>query len=93
MTLSIDASGNYSSGNYNNCDSFYNVDKTRIGVYHPADGVSARQTRSYVIPANVKYVRIGLGPANYQPNPVAKLVHADMPKVIKTIIANELKRS
>lgn len=93
LTLSIDASGVYSSGMPENCDSFYNADKTRIGVYHPADGVSARQTRSYVIPANVKYVRIGLGPANYQPNPVAKLVHADMPKVIKTIIANELKRS
>ena len=90
LTLSIDASGNYSTGHFNNCDSFYNVDKTRIGVYHPADGVSARQTRSYVIPANVKYVRIGLGPANYQPNPVAKLVHADMPKVVKVTVVEVL---
>lgn len=90
MTLDIDASGSYSTGNINNCDSFYNADKTRIGVYHPGDGVSAHITRSYTIPANVKYVRIGLGPANYQPNPVAKLVHADMPKVVKVTVAGVL---
>lgn len=90
MTLSVDASGSYSSGLSSNCDSFYNADKTRIGAYHPSDGVSAHITRSYVIPANVKYVRIGLGPSNYQPNPVAKLVRADMPKVIKVTVADAL---
>lgn len=90
LTLSIDASGLYSSGNYNSCDSFYNADKIRIGVYNPGDGVSNHVTRSYVIPANVKYVRIGLGPANYQPSPVAKLVRADMPKVIKVTVADAL---
>lgn len=90
MTLSIDASGSYSTGNINNCDSFYNADKTRIGAYNPGDGVSAHITRSYVIPANVKYVRIGLGPSNYQPSPVAKLVRADMPKVVKVTVAEVL---
>lgn len=90
MTLSVDVGGVYSTGNSANCDSFYNADKTRIGAYHPSDGVSAHQTRSYVIPANVKYVRIGLGPANYQPSPVAKLVRADMPKVIKVTVSEVL---
>lgn len=90
MTLSINVGGSYSSGYYGTCDSFYNADKTRIGAYNPGDGVSAHITRSYVIPANVKYVRIGLGPSNYQPSPVAKLVRADMPKVVKVTVAEVL---
>lgn len=90
MTLSVDVGGSYSSGHASTCDSFYNADKTRIGVYHPDDGITNHTTRSYVIPANVKYVRLGLGPANYQPSPVAKLVRADMPKVVKVTVADAL---
>lgn len=90
MTLSIDVGGSYTTSMPENCDSFYNADKTRIGVYNPGNGVTKHVTRSYTIPANVKYVRIGLGSANHQPSPVAKLVRADMPKVRKTIIAAEL---
>lgn len=91
MTMSIDVGGPYSTGNYDTCDSFYNADKTRIGAFNNnGSGVSSSQTRSYVIPAGVKYVRLGLGPANYQPSPVAKLVRADMPKVVKTTVDSEL---
>lgn len=91
MTLSVDVGGSYSTGNAATCDSFYNADKTRIGVFNNyGSGITSSQTRSYTIPANVKYVRIGLGPANYQPSPVAKLVRADMPKVVKTTVDSEL---
>ena len=91
MTMSIDVGGAYSSGNAATCDSFYNADKTRIGAFNNnGSGITSTQTRSYTIPANVKYVRLGLGPANYQPSPVAKLVRADMPKVAKTTVDAEL---
>lgn len=92
-TYAVDTGGSYSSGNASNCDSFYNADKTRIGVYNPGDGVSNHITRQFTVPSGVSYVRLGLGPANYQPNPSFKMIRADMPRVIKTIIANELKRS
>lgn len=91
MTMSINVGGAYSTGNAATCDSFYNADKTRIGVFNNnGSGITSTQTRSYTIPANVKYVRLGLGPSNYQPSPVAKLVHTDMPKCVKTDVDTEL---
>lgn len=91
MTFSVDTGGSYITGNAKTCDSFYNASKTRIGVFNNnGAGITSTQTRSYTIPANVKYVRLGLSSSTAQPSPVAKLVHTDMPKCVKTDIDTEL---
>ena len=91
LSYSILPGGIYSSGQTGICDSFYDENKTRIGAY-VIQQLTGNKDRTYTIPANVKYIRIGLGSANYQPNPVAKIVYSNLPKCVEINITSELLR-
>lgn len=88
-TIAVTTSGNYSTGYADLCDSFYNSSKTRIGAY-VYGGLSDHKDRSYTIPANVSYIRIGLDGATYQPSPAVRKVYTNMPKCVKTDVDTEL---
>jgi hypothetical protein len=87
LTYQVVCGGSYSTGRSDVCDSLYNVDKTRIGAI---TGVTSNPTRSYVIPANVKYIRVALSSTNTQPNPHVYIVYTSMPKAIEVTISDEL---